>query len=129
MYYKWDKSRAENHIDNLCEEVREVTIKQYTRDKSLSNIKVNEAYAMDAVHLYVDILNLEGILTTQNGTESDTTHQRAIRFFDSHVRAIKFILAVSIGYSFTISSIKFAINCTDSLASSLSENLFSSASK
>lgn len=93
MYYKWDKSRAENHIDNLCEEVREVTIKQYTRDKSLSNIKVNEAYAMDAVHLYVDILNLEGILTTQNGTESDTTHQRAIRFFDSHVRAIKFILA------------------------------------
>ena len=61
MYYKWDKSRAENHIDNLCEEVREVTIKQYTRDKSLSNIKVNEAYAMDAVHLYVDILNLEGI--------------------------------------------------------------------
>ena len=51
-----------------------------------------QAYSMNAVHLYVDILNLKGILTTANGTESSTTHKRAIRFFDSHVRAIKFIL-------------------------------------
>lgn len=92
MYYKWNKSRAEDHIDSLCEAIEEVTIKEYTRDKNLSNIKVNEAYSMNAVHLYVDILNLEGILTTENGTESPTTHKRAIRFFDSHVRAIKFIL-------------------------------------
>jgi class 3 adenylate cyclase len=92
MYYKWNKTRAETHVDNLCDEVEDVTIKQYTRDKSLSNIKVDEAYSMNAVHLYVDVLNLEGILTTQNGTESEITHKRAIRFFDSHVRAIKFIL-------------------------------------
>ena len=92
MYYKWNKTRAEDHIDSLCDAVEEVTIKEYTRDKNLSSIKVNEAYSMNAVHLYVDILNLEGILTTANGTESSTTHKRAIRFFDSHVRAIKFIL-------------------------------------
>ena len=93
MYYSWSKSRSEDHIDRLCDKVSEVTIKEYTRDKSLTEIDVNEAYAMNAVHLYVDILNLEGILTTQTGTESETTHKRAIRFFDSHVRAIKFILA------------------------------------
>lgn len=93
MYYKWDKSRAESHIDRLADEVQEVSIKDYTRDKSLNNIKVNEAYAMDAVHLYVDVLNLQGILTTENETESENTHKRAIRFFDSHVRAIKYILA------------------------------------
>lgn len=92
MYYKWNKSRAEDHIDSLCDAVEEVTIKEYTRDKNLSSIKVNEAYSMNAVHLYVDILNLERILTTENGTESPTTHKRAIRFFDSHVRAIKYIL-------------------------------------
>lgn len=92
MYYKWDKTRAEDHIDSLSAAVEEVTIKLYTKEKSLSKIKVNEAYEMNAVHLYVDILNLEGLLTTENGTESSTTHKRAIRFFDSHVRAIKFIL-------------------------------------
>ena len=92
MYYNWIKSRSDAHIENLIDQVKDVTIKKYTRDKSLSNIRVNEAYSMNAVHLYVDILNLEGILTTQNGTESETTHKRAIRFFDSHVRAIKFIL-------------------------------------
>lgn len=92
VHYKWDKKRAEDHIDRLCADVEDVNIKTYTKDKSLSNIKVNEAYEMNAVHLYVDILNLEGILTTEKGTESPTTHKRAIRFFDSHVRAIKFIL-------------------------------------
>lgn len=92
MYYKWNKTRADDHIDSLSAAVEEVTIKAYTKDKSLSKIKVNEAYEMNAVHLYVDILNLKGILTTENGTESPTTHQRALRFFDSHVRAIKFIL-------------------------------------
>ncbi|EXE61474.1 adenylate and Guanylate cyclase catalytic domain protein [Acinetobacter sp. 1542444] len=92
MYYKWDKTRAEDHIDSLSAAVEEVTIKVYTKEKSLSKIKVNEAYEMNAVHMYVDILNLQGLLTTVNGTESSTTHKRAIRFFDSHVRAIKFIL-------------------------------------
>lgn len=93
MYYIWDKSRAEKHLDNLCDSVEEITIKDYVRDMDLNNIKNNEAYAMNAVHLYVDILNLEKIMTTSNGTESETTHKRAIRFFDSHVRAIKYILA------------------------------------
>lgn len=93
MYYKWDKSRTEDHIDRNCDKVQTVTIQKYTRKKKLESIAVNEAYEMDAVHLYVDILNLKGILTTQGGTESETTHKRAIRFFDSHVRAIKFILA------------------------------------
>lgn len=42
MYYKWNKTRAEDHIDSLCDAVEEVTIKEYTRDKNLSSIKVNE---------------------------------------------------------------------------------------
>lgn len=58
MYYNWIKSRSDAHIENLIDQVKDVTIKKYTRDKSLSNIKVNEAYSMNAVHLYVDILNL-----------------------------------------------------------------------
>ena len=92
MHYKWNKTRAEDHIDILCEKVDDVTIKKYTRDMKLSSIPVNTAYSMNAVHLYVDILNMEGILTTEKGTESENTHKRAVRFFDSHVRAIKFIL-------------------------------------
>ena len=80
MHYKWNKTRAEDHIDILCEKVDDVTIKKYTRDMKLSSIPVNTAYSMNAVHLYVDILNMEGILTTEKGTESENTHKRAVRF-------------------------------------------------
>lgn len=92
MHYSWDVDRAESHIDKLCDQVKEIEITKYTRTMSLSNIPVNKAYEMDAVHIYVDILNLEELLVNENGNENETSHKRAIRFFDSHFRTIRYIL-------------------------------------
>lgn len=92
MKYSWNPEEAEARINNSCEQVKEVNIIQYTKEKSLQNIKVNEAYEMDAVHMYVDILNLEDMLVNQFGNETETSHLRALRFFDSHFKAIKYIL-------------------------------------
>ena len=61
---------------------RSVTIKNYVRDMSLENIKTNEAYKVDAAHIYVDIVNLDGILGT-TATEGVTSHKRALRFLTS----------------------------------------------
>ncbi len=92
MHYVWNSTRAENNIESLCDQVIEVEIVQYKRSLDLGKIPVNKAYEMDAVHLYVDILNLNEILVTENGLETETSHKRALRFFDSHFRAIRFIL-------------------------------------
>tara|TARA_R110002051_G_scaffold119593_1_gene192958 strand:- start:2103 stop:3731 length:1629 start_codon:yes stop_codon:yes gene_type:complete len=91
MYYSWDVDRAESHIDKLCDSVKDVEIAPYTREMNLANIPVNKAYEMDAVHIYVDILNLEDLLV-KDGNENETSHKRAIRFFDSHFRTIRYIL-------------------------------------
>ena len=92
MKYNWDQERAETSIKKSCEAVKDVEIIKYTREKSLENIKVNEAYEMDAVHLYVDILNLSEILTTASDNETETSHLRALRFFDTHFKAVKYII-------------------------------------
>lgn len=77
MKYSWNPEEAETRINNSCEQVKEVNIIQYTKEKSLQNIKVNEAYEMDAVHMYVDILNLEDMLVNPFGNETETSHLRA----------------------------------------------------
>lgn len=92
MYYTWNSGRAEDHIDQLCKEVENVEIVTYKRSLDLGKIPVNKAYEMDAVHLYVDILNLNKILADTEGSETESSHKKALRFFDSHFRAIRFIL-------------------------------------
>lgn len=92
MHYSWNINRADDHIDKMCDLVKDVEIVNYTREMNLTNIPVNKAYEMDAVHIYVDILNLEGLLVNDTGNENETSHKRAIRFFDSHFRTIRYIL-------------------------------------
>lgn len=70
MYYTWNSGRAEDHIDQLCKEVENVEIVTYKRSLDLGKIPVNKAYEMDAVHLYVDILNLNKILADTEGSET-----------------------------------------------------------
>ena len=58
----WKYERAKNAIDARIKDVETVTVVDYTRDTSLTSIPTNKAYRMDAVHLYVDILNLRDML-------------------------------------------------------------------
>lgn len=91
MAKTWNKDRAASHIDKKISEVDVVTVKDYGRDKSLSNIGVNEAYRVDGVHMYADILNLDEMLNV-TAVEGERCHQRTLRFLDLHYRAVTRIL-------------------------------------
>lgn len=92
MHHEWNDTRAEQDIQKFCTQVQNVEIVKYKRSLDLGNIPVHKAYEMNAVHIYVDILNLDEILVTESGLETEYSHKRALRFFDSHFRAIRYIL-------------------------------------
>lgn len=92
MKYKWNSKRADDSITKSCQQVEEINIIPYTKEKKLNKIKVNEAYEMNAVHMYIDILNLKDMLTNSSDNENITSHTRTLRFFDSHFKAIKFVI-------------------------------------
>jgi class 3 adenylate cyclase len=91
MANDWKYDRAIDHIRKKIADVKDVTIKDYVRDMTLENIKTNEAYRVDGVHLYVDIRNMDEILGTTE-TEGVTSHKRTLRFLNQHYRATGRIL-------------------------------------
>ncbi len=91
MPNNWKEQRAKDRITTRFDEVREVSIVNYAKDMSLENIPVNKAYRMDAVHLYVEILNFDEILSV-TAFEGETCHRRALRFLNLHFRAVHRIL-------------------------------------
>jgi class 3 adenylate cyclase len=91
MTHSWSTNKATDRINKLLDEVKDVTIVEYSRDMSLANIPKNKAYRSDSVHLYVDILNLDEILATTD-SEGGTCHKRALRFLNLHYRAVDRIL-------------------------------------
>ena len=87
MVHTWSRDRAAERIKKRLQEVKTVSIINYTRDLSLESIPSNKAYRMKASHLYIDILNLRAMLhVTEN--ESETCHKRTLRFLDLQYRAI-----------------------------------------
>ena len=91
MTHSWSTNKAADRINKLLDEVKDVTIVEYSRDMSLEKIPKNKAYRSDSVHLYVDILNLDEILATSD-SEGETCHKRALRFLNLHYRAVDRIL-------------------------------------
>lgn len=91
MSNSWNHDRAAEHIDKKMADVKDVTIKDYTRDMSLESIPTNIAYRVDGVHMYADILNLDDMLNI-TAVEGVDCHKRTLRFLDQHYRAVKRIL-------------------------------------
>lgn len=91
MSKNWNHERATEHIDKKIADVREVTVKDYTRDMSLESIPTNVAYRVDGVHMYADILNLNNMLNITD-VEGVECHRRTLHFLDQHYRAVKRIL-------------------------------------
>lgn len=91
MAHTWNEERARKRIEIRINEVEEVEIREYVRDKDLGNLPRTVAYRVDGVHVYVDILNLEEILGTTTD-EGVTCHRRALRFLNLHYRAVRRIL-------------------------------------
>jgi class 3 adenylate cyclase len=94
MSNNWKYDRAKDAIDARIKDVETVTVVDYTRDTSLSAIPTTKAYRMDAVHLYVDILNLRDMLESSDA-EGETCHKRTLRFLNLHYRAVRRILTAS----------------------------------
>ncbi|RWL91019.1 MAG: transcriptional regulator [Mesorhizobium sp.] len=94
MSNNWKYDRAKDAIDARIKEVESVSVVDYKRDTSLTSIPTNKAYRMDAVHLYVDILNLRDMLESTQ-SEGETCHKRTLRFLNLHYRAVHRILASS----------------------------------
>lgn len=91
MSKNWNHDRAADHIDKKMADVKDVTIKDYTRDMSLESIPTNVAYRVDGVHMYADILNLDDLLNITD-VEGVDCHKRTLRFLDQHYRAVKRVL-------------------------------------
>ncbi len=91
MSKNWNHDRAAEHIDKKLADVKDVIIKDYSRDMSLEQIPTNVAYRVDGVHMYADILNLDDMLNITD-VEGVECHKRTLRFLDQHYRAVKRIL-------------------------------------
>lgn len=91
MSKSWNHDRAVKNIDKKMDDVKSITIKDYTRDMSLESIPTNTAYRVDGVHMYADIQNLRDMLETTQ-VEGTDCHKSTLRFLDQHYRAVKRIL-------------------------------------
>lgn len=91
MAWTWSKQRARDRIEARLSEVRCVEVLEYSREMSLENIPVGRAYRLNAVHLYIDIVNL-GEMLDATEKEGVDVHRRTLRFLNLHYRAVDRIL-------------------------------------
>lgn len=94
MPNNWKAKRAKERIESRYMQVESVTMSDYAKDMSLENIQVNQAYRVQAAHLYLDILNLDELLGTTD-SEGTTCHKRTLRFLNLHYRAVHRILGAT----------------------------------
>jgi hypothetical protein len=87
----WKKDDAKARIKGWLDQVKTVEIKDYVRETNLEGLSNGQAYRVDGVHLYVDILNLDEMLNVEK-TETETVHSRTLQFLDLHYRAVRQIL-------------------------------------
>jgi len=90
----WNKDRATKRIDAKIDALplKDIEIKDYVRDTSLSGISNTVAYRVDGAHLYADILNVKDMLAITE-TEGEICHKRTLRFLNLHYRAAHRIIA------------------------------------
>jgi class 3 adenylate cyclase len=89
----WNKDRATKRIDAKLDALplKDIEIKEYVRDTSLSGISNTTAYRVDGVHIYADILNLKDMLNVTD-VEGETCHKQTLRFLNMHYRAVHRII-------------------------------------
>lgn len=85
----WKKDRAQDRIDKAVDAlpIKDIEIRNYVRDTSLSNLPRTVAYRVNGVHLYADILNLDAMLNI-TAAEGEMCHRRTLRFLNLHYRAV-----------------------------------------
>lgn len=92
MGHSWKQDRTDKRLATRYKEVENVDVRDYSREMSLVDIPVAKAYRMDAAHVYIDILNVDELLSCTQ-VEGETCHKRTLRFLNQHYRAVHRILA------------------------------------
>lgn len=87
----WNENSAKARIATRLNEVKTIDIKEYVRDTDLSALATAEAYRVNGVHVYVDILNI-GEMLNNTDFEGERCHKRTLRFLNNHFRAVRNIL-------------------------------------
>lgn len=91
MTHVWKHSKAADRIDTLINDVKDVTVVDYTKKMSLENIPKNKAYRTNSVHMYIDIHNIDEMLDVTDA-EGIRCHQKTLSFLNLHYRAVHRIL-------------------------------------
>jgi class 3 adenylate cyclase len=87
----WNKDRAKSRIREHLKTVPEVDGRValdsavLAKRGLLSRMPLSEAFVVEGVHLYGQLLDFED-LVTENGQETETAHRRLLRFLNMHYR-------------------------------------------
>jgi class 3 adenylate cyclase len=92
MNHIWNYASAEERIKKSIKDLEKITVIDYSKDMSLEKIPKNKAYKCDAVHIYIDILNINDMLNVDD-IEGERCHRRTLRFLNLHYRAVDRILS------------------------------------
>lgn len=92
MGHSWKQDRTDKRLATRYGEVETVEVCDYARTMSLENIPMRKAYRLDAAHIYIDILNVDELLSCTQ-TEGPECHKRTLRFLNQHYRAVHRILS------------------------------------
>jgi class 3 adenylate cyclase len=83
----WNRNTSLTRIRASIEATKNVEIREFTREMTLSNIGIAEAYRVNGVHGYFDIYNAKDLLGSTE-TEGERSHQRYLRYLHIFSRVV-----------------------------------------
>jgi class 3 adenylate cyclase len=86
---KWNKSTTESRVHKTVKDLKPITIKRLVREIDLAKIDIplDEAYRVDGVHSYIEIVNARNLLES-DASESERSHKRFLRFLHLFQRVV-----------------------------------------
>lgn len=86
--HTWDFESSVKRIQTRLAEVQDISVVPYTRVTDLQSIATNKAYLVDAVHIYIDIINTPQLFDSAKA-DTEYRHKLVLKFLNRHVRAIQ----------------------------------------
>jgi len=75
----WNRETSRERIKKSIAQCQDIKITNYRSTTDFDSLGLERAVRVDGVHVYVDIVNAEAMLCSDN-TESDRSHRRYLRF-------------------------------------------------
>lgn len=81
----WNRKKSVERIRDSIKSFPPISVTRLTRDANLNNLGLGDAYLVDGVHVYVDILNA-GALLLSDKEEGERAHKRYLRLLHIYQR-------------------------------------------